>query len=184
MAPGDVWYHSWQAGGGYGDPLLREAASVAVDVARGAVSAHAARDIYGVALDANGVADEAASRTLRQSLRDARLAAAGAPVADGPFVLTGRGKQRYGDALHADFDRGEIACGHCGHTLGKGGEDLLPRMRELRVPLAAAGAVRGEDYDSGRFALRELCCGNCGGLIDVQVALDGVAHPGMRIDFK
>ena len=24
LARGDVWYHSWQAGGGYGDPLLRE----------------------------------------------------------------------------------------------------------------------------------------------------------------
>jgi N-methylhydantoinase B len=184
MAPGDVWYHSWQAGGGYGDPLLREATSVAVDVARDAVSMGAARDIYGVVLNHEGGVDDDATRVLRQAIRSDRLAASGVAVSDGPLVLAGRGKQRYGDALHADFDRNEISCGHCGHVLGGGGQDLLPQMRERTVPLAAAGGVRGEDYDGKRFALRELCCGNCGSLIDVQVALDGVAHPGMRIDFN
>ena len=51
---GEVWYHSWQAGAGYGDPLEREPARVATDVARGAVSAVAARSIYGVVLRADG----------------------------------------------------------------------------------------------------------------------------------
>ena len=32
---GDVWHHCWQAGGGYGDPLLRDSAACARDVARG-----------------------------------------------------------------------------------------------------------------------------------------------------
>ncbi len=32
MDPGDVWYHSWQAGGGYGDPLRRDPERVAMDV--------------------------------------------------------------------------------------------------------------------------------------------------------
>jgi hypothetical protein len=99
-------------------------------------------------------------------------------------MLSGRGRHRYGDALHADFDRDQVACGHCGQVLASGGQDLMPALRELRVPLRAAGAVRGEDYDSGRFGLRELCCGGCGSLVDVQVALDGVAHPGMRIEFN
>ena len=48
--PDDVWYHSWQAGGGYGDPLLRVPNKVAEDVARGAVSTYCAKDIYGVIL--------------------------------------------------------------------------------------------------------------------------------------
>ena len=39
MDLGDVWYHSWQAGGGYGDPLRRDPARVALDVERNAVSA-------------------------------------------------------------------------------------------------------------------------------------------------
>ena len=57
MARGDVWYHSWQAGGGYGDPLLREPAQVADDVVRRAVSPGAAQDIYGVVVGRDGRAD-------------------------------------------------------------------------------------------------------------------------------
>ena len=49
----------------------------------------------------------------------------------------------------------------------------MPSLRELKTPLSAAGAVRGEAYDRGRFSLRQLCCRHCGGLLDVQVALDG-----------
>ena len=184
MAPGDVWYHSWQAGGGYGDPLLREPGVVADDVARGVVSAQAAREIYGVAIDVRGGADASATAEARKAIRGRRLAASRPATSDRPFVLSGHGKHRYGDALHADFDRNSIGCAHCGHVLGASGQDLIPQLRELRVPLRDAGAVRGEDYDAGRFALRELCCSGCGTLIDVQVALDGVSHPGMRIDFN
>jgi N-methylhydantoinase B len=184
MAPGDVWYHSWQAGGGYGDPLTRDGETVAVDVARDVVSAKAAREIYGVVLGANGRLDAAGTTTARQSLRTERLRHATVPQPTGPFVLAGKGQHRYGDALHADFDRNEVACGHCGHVLGTGGQDLYPQLREFTAPLSAAGPVRGEDYDTGRFRLRHLCCSQCGGLVDVQVALDGVARAGMRMDFN
>jgi len=40
--------------------------------------------------------------------------------------------------------------------------------------------VRGEDYDRGRFRLRQLCCSACGGLVDVQVVLDGAPDSKMR----
>jgi len=184
MAPGDVWYHSWQAGGGYGDPLTRDAQTVMVDVARDVVSDTAAREIYGVVLTANGQLDSEATTTARQSLRSERLRHAAVPQPTGPFVLVGKGKHRYGDVLHADFDRNEVTCGHCGHVLGAGGQDLFPQLREFTSTLDAAGPVRGEDYDTGRFRLRHLCCGQCGGLIDVQVALEGVARAGMRMEFN
>src|SRR6266851_3593053 len=45
------------AGGGYGDPLLRDPAHVLDDVADGLVSSEAARDDYGVVLTAAGIAD-------------------------------------------------------------------------------------------------------------------------------
>ena len=51
----------------------------------------------------------------------------------------------------------------------------------MNAPLEAAGPVRGEDYDTGRFRLRQLCCSSCGGLVDVQVALDGAPRPYFRI---
>ncbi len=56
---------SMPGGGGYGDPHVRPAAKVADDVARGLVSAKAAREHYGVALKADGSVDEAATAKLR-----------------------------------------------------------------------------------------------------------------------
>ncbi len=181
MAAGDVWYHSWQAGGGYGDPLAREPQTVADDVARRVISPQAAGAIYGVALRPDGTLDEAKTRSRRDELRRARLAAARTPGEGGEIVFTGSGRHRYGDAFDIDLDQGEVRCGHCGHVHGKPGENLLPRLKEFDTPLAAAGAVRGEDYDAGRFRLRHLCCSRCGALVDVQVALEGAPRSAMRM---
>jgi N-methylhydantoinase B len=183
LARGDVWYHSWQAGGGYGDPLLRDPERVAEDVARRAVSSRAAREIYGVELTAGGALDSDATASRRSEIRRGRIGSATTPADGGAILLRGRGRHRYGDVLRADFERGEIACGHCGEVLGAPGEDLLRKLGAVSSPLAAAGPVRGEDYDEGRFTLRQLCCRQCGGLIDVQVALDGAARPYLAFEF-
>jgi N-methylhydantoinase B len=181
MAVGDVWYHSWQAGGGYGDPLTRDAEVVARDVARRVVSVDSARDIYGVVLAGNGDADARATRERRSALLRERLARAVAPTGDAELVFTGKGSHRYGDAFDVDLDKGEIRCGHCGHVHGAPGQNLFPRLKEITAPLSAAGPVRGEDYDQGRFTLRQLCCAGCGALVDVQVALDGAPRPRLRM---
>jgi N-methylhydantoinase B len=183
MALGDVWYHSWQAGGGYGDPLTRDAETVGQDLARRVISPSAARAIYGVVFDAGGAVDAAASDTLRAALRKQRLARSASAGGDGEWVFDGNGTHRYGDALVADLDGGKILCGHCGHVHGRPGENLLARFAEFSDPLSSAGAVRGEDYDRGRFKLRHLCCSACGTLIDVQVALEGAPQPRMRLSF-
>ena len=52
-------------GGGYGDPHKRAAVKVAEDVALGLVSVDAARNLYGVALTADFVVDEAETAKLR-----------------------------------------------------------------------------------------------------------------------
>ena len=56
---------SMPGGGGYGDPMKRPAAKVAEDVALGLVSCDAARELYGVALTADGAVDEAGTARLR-----------------------------------------------------------------------------------------------------------------------
>jgi N-methylhydantoinase B len=56
------------AGGGYGDPLRRDPARVAEDVADGFISVEAARADYGVALTAAGDVDVAATARLRRSM--------------------------------------------------------------------------------------------------------------------
>jgi hypothetical protein len=42
--------------------------------------------------------------------------------------------------------------------------------------------VRGEEYARGRFQLRQLCCLQCGALVDVQVARTGALRPFFRIE--
>jgi N-methylhydantoinase B len=177
MDRGDVWYHSWQGGGGYGDPLLRAPELVASDLQRGAVSEGAARDIYGVVVDPAGRVQTDVTERRRSELRAVRLEAASLPETAGEVMrFRGTGVVRIGDALTIDFEANEIRCGCCGKAHCRADEDLLPALREFKTPLAAAGPVRGEAYDRGRFSLRQLCCRHCGGLLDVQVALDGAAR--------
>ena len=59
-------------GGGYGDPLTRDAQAVANDVKLGLVSADAALADYGVVLDKNAGVDTAATQTRRAKLAAAR----------------------------------------------------------------------------------------------------------------
>ena len=84
----------------------------------------------------------------------------------------------------ATATRWRRTCGQCGGPIGAPGDDLMPGLRELVSPVTAAGPVRGEDYDEGRFALRQLCCPHCGALVDVQVAQDGVAPPRLAFTFS
>jgi len=65
------------AGGGYGDPLLRDPAHVLDDVADGLVSREAARDDYGVIYTVARVLDDSASASLRAEQGAARIAAEG-----------------------------------------------------------------------------------------------------------
>jgi N-methylhydantoinase B len=60
-------------GGGYGDPLDRDPARVALDVREGYVSAAAARDTYGVLLDAEASVEAASTARLRERLRVGRF---------------------------------------------------------------------------------------------------------------
>ncbi|WP_020495926.1 hydantoinase B/oxoprolinase family protein [Sciscionella marina] len=68
----DVFVQWVAGGGGYGDPLLREPALVARDVADGYVTESAAVDVYGVEL-ADGAVDGAATERRRAALRAERL---------------------------------------------------------------------------------------------------------------
>ena len=70
---GDIVRMETAGGGGYGDPLERDASSVASDVAFGYLTAHEASQRYGVAVDAEGLADKASTQLLRKQLRTRRV---------------------------------------------------------------------------------------------------------------
>jgi len=182
---GEVWHHSWQAGAGYGDPLERDPARVAVDVARGAVSAGAARTIYGIVLRGDGSADLEASVRERDATRMARLLAGKTPSpSDAMLVFEGAGSHRFGAALLLALDERRISCARCREPIGAPGENLLPRLKENVLPVTAAGPARGEDYARGRFGLRLLLCPACGHAIDAHLAFEGAPRPSMRIEYR
>ena len=59
-------------GGGWGDPLERDAALVAADAAEGLISRRAAHELYGVVLRGSMSLDESATQRLRDRLRSRR----------------------------------------------------------------------------------------------------------------
>jgi N-methylhydantoinase B len=70
LAGGDAYRMRSGGGGGYGDPHARPAEAVAEDVRQGYVSAKAARELYGVVVDAVTFAiDEKVTRRLREGRR-------------------------------------------------------------------------------------------------------------------
>jgi N-methylhydantoinase B len=96
VEPGDRLLYLTAGGGGWGDPLEREAERVRADVERRFVSVDKARSDYGVVLDeASLTVDEAATAALRDELRDRR-------VGDGELFDFGDGN---GAALGARNER-------------------------------------------------------------------------------
>jgi N-methylhydantoinase B len=80
MVDGDSFEMRLGSGGGFGDPLDREPALVAADVASGRFSTDDADRIYGIALAADGSVDPAATATRRDAIRADRLARANPPL--------------------------------------------------------------------------------------------------------
>ncbi|MEU8614101.1 hydantoinase B/oxoprolinase family protein [Actinoplanes sp. NPDC048791] len=71
VGPGDVLHFVTWGGGGWGDPLARDADLVALEVRRGLVTSEGARR-YGVVVDDTGTPDGAATEALRIRLRAER----------------------------------------------------------------------------------------------------------------
>lgn len=93
LSAGDVFAVTWQGGGGFGDPLTRDPAAVAADVADRLVSAETAADVYGVRLRPDGPVDDPGTAAQRRALRAQRLgdAPTADPVEDGPGRPLGPG---------------------------------------------------------------------------------------------
>ena len=143
MTNRDVFHVTWQGGGGYGDPLEREAAAVELDVENGAVSEGAASDVYGVV-----IGDAAATAKLREEMRLARV---GAFVTDeARFCRTKHGATlgtsllvaRDGRGLHVTTPAGFILC--TGHSRWREGA----HRTTMQQPPAAFAIKLHEDLEA------------------------------------
>jgi len=157
----DVYYTSWQGGGGYGDPMLRDPERVARDLAERKVSPAAARNLYGVVLDDHG--QVAAEATLEQR-RQLRMRRAGSnqrpPQAARPAES---GWSRIDDNLMTDAD-GRWCCAHCGTVLAERGRNYLDgALIRHGHPSEAGPQIRGEPehFVDQRIIFRQFYCPGC-----------------------
>jgi N-methylhydantoinase B len=164
--PGDVFEFTWQGGGGYGDPLEREPELVGEDVARGAVSREAAREIYGVVLNQNCEVDHLSTSMMRSQIREGRKQR---PRMESHTRRPG-GKHlgSLGEGIEIVEQEGEklTAC-LCGCILGPLKENWKQYATLASVPPAAAGPWVALHRD---LELREYACHGCGRLLSVEVA--------------
>jgi N-methylhydantoinase B len=182
MLQGDVWYHSWQAGGGYGDPLTREPSQVFEDLMRGIISKKAAKDIYGVVISEEEKLNIKETQSLRQSIRKQKMLESIA-IDSSQSVLRFKTNKTFtfGNALKINGKSKKITCLQCDKTIGKSGENLLGHLKQRITHLKDAGPVRGQDYDHGRFKLRQLLCPSCGSAIETNLAFEGAPPPSLDL---
>ena len=161
----DIQYVRFMGGGGYGDPIDRDPQAVLRDVVGGLVSERAARDIYGVEVNAAaGTWDEGATRGRRLEIRAERT---GREV-DPQFAVRREvpvTRRRLGEYLQQADDGTQ--CTWCGHTVAPSGADWKERAVLSRVPASDAGSYRDE---TGEFVLIRACCPQCGTLLDTDLA--------------
>jgi N-methylhydantoinase B len=166
LRPGDIWYHTWQSGAGYGDPLDRDPRAVLRDVLDLAVSAEMAWEIYGVVID-EGAVDEQATLARRAELRRERLGREPRPAAPR------KAERTVGDVLVVEDD-GSTSCGRCGEGLGRGGaRGARAAALVLESGLDPAGPHRGQDYEDKGFRLRRHVCPGCGVQFHAELAYAG-----------
>ena len=155
LAPGDVVQYTWQGGGGYGDPLLRDPERVEQDVAEGTISPGRARDVYGWGAD-------------RAALQQARLERAVPPAAGVTAGERGEPVGRIGLSLVLARGAGglQFEC-ECGHVFCPATENWKER--------AASRRLEGADLPPGMAIHADLelvgyLCPACGRqhAVDVQ----------------
>jgi N-methylhydantoinase B len=180
LAPGEVLAMTWQGGGGYGDPLHRDPAAVASDLREEKITADAARDVYGVVLDA-GAVDGAATTAERDRRRAARRDRSSVGGEGGSKLDVTTGRRRDDNLVEVGEDgRTVIGCRHCGERLGE--PDHL-RLGVHEGPSTDAGPqIRSDpaDYVDAPVVFRQYCCPGCWTAIySAVVPADHVDHVGV-----
>jgi N-methylhydantoinase B len=168
----DVFLMRFGGGGGYGDPIQRDAAQVVKDMRHGIVSEGAAETLYGVVTDQDGELDTHATDAKRAALRRERLSDAGEDHRPGDSVAIAQScandppLQEY-LAIHYENGAADIRCTQCGHAFCSPDADWTGAAAYRRMPPIAAGPLMAEL--SGRYLLEQLYCPSCAVLLRSEI---------------
>lgn len=166
IAPGEVFFMHWQGGGGYGDPLRRDPASVGADVTEGKVSRAAAQSIYGVVVGGGGEVDAVATEAERARRRDERKARAKVPDdVSSRRVDLSRARRLDDNLVEVQADgRHVVGCAHCGQELGDAHASATLSLAIYEgAPTDAGPQVTSPParYVDDPIVFRQLCCPSC-----------------------
>jgi N-methylhydantoinase A/oxoprolinase/acetone carboxylase beta subunit/N-methylhydantoinase B/oxoprolinase/acetone carboxylase alpha subunit/acetone carboxylase gamma subunit len=167
LKPGDIFEYTWQGGGGYGDPLNRDADLVRNDVCNSVISLECAKEIYGVVLrERPPEVDIEATKLLRQAIRKNRLELANHP----PRTKTSKDGRRllpmgeYLEVVAVD-NHFAVRC-KCGYDLGGADRNWKEQAATLRVGPESAGPRRKLHKD---LEIVEFICPECGTILSVDI---------------
>ena len=186
LAAGDVVACTFSGGGGFGDPLERDAELVGRDVTVGYVSAQAADELYGVVIAADGAVDQAATTARRAEILDGRrtwtpardFAAMHGPVEADPVTAASgedaRAVHPYLAACDRDGQR-VLACARCDHAISdyRSPNFKLGLLIEELPATAIPGAGDPSLMTDTEFVLRNYCCPGCFGLLESEIVVAG-----------
>jgi len=160
-------------GGGYGDPLERDPALVAVDVSAGLVSRRQAELVHGVGLGEDGALDPTKTARLRAELQGQRRSWRPCGSPRGGQIDPHEGRPVH-EALLASgpADEEVLACRRCGTVLCAYGEDfkavaLMDEGPTTQIPGSSADPT---EFLDDEVVLRRYCCPNCQVLLTTEVA--------------
>lgn len=165
LAGGDMQYVCAPGGGGYGDPLDREPASVLRDLSLGIICRDVAEAVYGVALTADGKSVDPVSTDERRSrIRRERGSAAEdeKPISRRVVPSTG---MRISEYLQSTRD-GAVQCTWCGHVVAPTAEWKANAI----IRRSAVGLLGPMHATDGHFHMVEAICSGCGTVLDVDVS--------------
>jgi N-methylhydantoinase B len=167
LGDGDVFEIRIGGGGGYGDPLLRDAGRVVTDVALGAVSRDAAKSTYGVLVDDDGVLSETATAALRKQLFDERGTwgrhTAAEPGLAQRVERTSAQRFVHESIVAADLaGKLVLACAHCGSVLCGYGDDYRTGALTHQDPVTLIPSAQDPAfYIDEDMVLQRSCCPGC-----------------------
>jgi N-methylhydantoinase B len=166
----DVFVTTSGGGGGVGDPLLRDPALIVRDLAAGYVTPDHAREIYGVIVGADGELDEAATNERREQIRRDRIGRAPSAELAQPESI----------GVSVVLENDHWACGSCGLTLARAGEnwregEAVLNDHPIAERFAALEMNIRDRSESPRVSLREYCCPACAASLTVDVVTEGLA---------
>lgn len=168
---GDAVVASGAGGGGYGDPLERDPALVAADVAEDYLATELAETIYGVVL-AGEDPDLEATISRRAELRGKR-------VGRGPIAAPHRHSARDGLTMLSENVAvrrgGGTQCANCGAVLSETGQGFKEGAVETTGDLLALGVVwvDPKKFVDREIVLRHFSCPTCATLLETELVLDG-----------